>query len=267
MKTYYVDFARDDTSEERRYKSEVGIDLLYSDVQKIRAETFENSQIDEIVQWGFNDSTKERNLVDTDLYKEKKSWFDKHNHGYYVWKPYIIYDLIKSVEDGDVVVFWDNVPLYPKFKYSFRPFLDHFNKNYDMIVGLEQYGLKHREWTKPECFEVMGCTSEKYLRRRKQIQVTWSVWKKTPKTLKVLKEWLDWCMKEDVVAHDVNANDSNGKKYLYHRWEQSILTNIAIKYNCTAIASRGSGVRLNSWFGKNFNKIAKQYDKCRFISL
>ena len=33
-----------------KYKSEVGIDLLYSEVQRF-IETFEKSQIDEIVQW------------------------------------------------------------------------------------------------------------------------------------------------------------------------------------------------------------------------
>jgi len=264
MKTYYVDFARDDTSETWRYKSEVGIDLMYSDVQKMRTETFEKTEIDEIVQWGFDDPTKERNLVDTDLYKDFKDWFDRHNHGYYVWKPYIIYDLLNSIDDGDIVVFWDCVPLYPKFSHSFLPFLNHIDENYNMIVGLQQFGLKHWKWTKPECFNLMGCTDKKYWKGLRQIQATWSVWKKTPKTLEVVGEWLSWCKKEDVVAHDINVSESTKKE---HRWEQSILTNVAVKHKCHAIASRHSGIKLSSWFGKNLNKVAKNYEKCIFKRL
>lgn len=267
MKTYYVDYIRDDTSDDRRYKSEVGIDLLYSDVQKIRAETFEKSQIDEIVQWGFNDSTKERNLVDTDLYKEKKPWFDKHNHAYWSWKPYIINEALESANDGDIVVYWDCNPIYPKFTKSFIPFLEYINDNYEMVAGLEQFGLVHRKYTKSDCFELMGCTDEKYTKgRRKQIQASWSVWKKTPKTMEVVNDWLYWCKNENVVACDVEniCGKPNASKFLGHRRDQSVLTNIAVTHKCPVIASRFSKIKLSSWFGKNLNKIAHNYEKCNF---
>jgi hypothetical protein len=279
MKTYYLDFVRDDTSPSRRYKREVGIDLLYSDVQKIRAETFEKSEIDEIVQWGFDDPTKERNLVDTDLYSELRAWFDKHNHAYWVWKPYIILDLLKSINDGDMVIYWDCSPLFPKFSNSFLPFLEHINE-YEVVAGLEQYGLLHRRWTKKDCFELMDCTGKKYWRGRRQIQASWSVWKKSNKTIKVVEDWLRWCKNKNVAMCDldnitnckIGTSPNEASKGLVegvhrHARDQSILTNVAIKHNCAVIQSRGSAMKLNSWFGKNLDNIAKNYNKCIFKTL
>ena len=74
-----------------------------------------------------------------------------------------------------------------------------------MIAGLEVFGLLHRNWTKRDCFELMGCTDRKYTINRKQIQASWSIWKKTPKTIKVVTDWLKWCKNENVIRHDIDS--------------------------------------------------------------
>jgi len=269
MKTYYLDYTRNDYGENWRYKAERSAQEAkvssYTEVQSLRKKLFELTEMDEIVQWGFDDKKQDRNIVDTEFYKERKDWFKRHCHGYYAWKPYIIYDLLQNINENDMVVYWDCNPIYPYFTCSFKPFLTYVDENYEMLVGLQQFGLVQPRWTKPECFDLMGCTDKKYTKHGcKQIQATWSIWKKTPKTVEFVSEWLYWCLQENVVAHDVNADKVPGGR---HRWEQSILTNLSVKYKCNAMASRRSGIRLASHLGKNLDRIAKNYEKCRYIKL
>lgn len=265
MRTYYLDYTRNDYGENWRYKAEKSAQEAkvssYTEVQCLRKKLFELTEMDEIVQWGFDDKKQDRNIVDTEFYKERKDWFKRHCHGYYAWKPYIIYDLLQNINENDIVVYWDCNPIYPNFTCSFKPFLNHIHENYEMLAGLQQFGLVNTKWTKPECFELMGCNDKKYTKYGcKQIQASWSIWKKTTKSMQVVSEWLNWCEQEDVVACDVNATAK-------HRHDQSVLTNVAIKHNCTVLASRRSGIRLASHLGKNLDRIAKNYEKCRYIKL
>ena len=255
MKTYYLDYVRN------KYKKCYGGE--YRDCQKARADSFNKTEMDEIVQWGYDDPSLDRNLVDTDFYNKVKVWNDRHLHGYYACKPFIIYDLLQTVEDGDVVVYWDCNPLFSKFNCSFLPAIDYYMEVYDYIAGL-QFGLKQRDWTKPECFDLMGCNHKKYWKGRKQIQVAWSLWKKTPKTLEFVSEWLHWCLQENVIAHDINANIGQMGA---HRWEQSILTNLAVKHNSNVVCSKRSGLKLNSNHGKDLGKIMCNFERARVIQL
>lgn len=269
MKTHYLDYARDDESNSWRYKS---TGVSYTEVQKIRNETFSVSNIDTIEQWGFNSDDREYNLKNTDFYQEKKDWFKISPHAFFSWKPYIILNKLERINDNDILVYWDCNPIYREFTGDWTPFLKNIYENLDMIAGLEVFGLLHRNWTKRDCFELMGCTDRKYIINRKQIQASWSVWKKTPKTIKVVTDWLKWCKNENVIRHDIDSIcgkpeyiPSGG--YFRHARDQSVLTNIAVTHNCNVISSRHSGLRLNSYFGKNLDKIANNYTRCAIKTL
>ena len=135
MKTYYLDYVRD-SGKATCYGG------TYAEVQTARAESFSVTDIDEIVQWGYDDSSKERNIVDMDFYDEVKLWFDNKMHGYYAWKPYVIYELLNSINDGDLIVYWDCNPMFPTFnttelhslyKFSFSNFIVVFVYSYNFI--------------------------------------------------------------------------------------------------------------------------------------
>jgi hypothetical protein len=259
MKTYYLDYVKDAPGNDA-YGS------TYSLAQNLRKETFAKSEIDEIIQWGYDDTSKERNLVDTEFYKQVKTWFDNKMNGYFAWKPFIIHDLLTNINDGDIVVYWDCIPKFPKFDASFGNFLEYVNENYEMIAGLQTRAI-HTQYTKHDCFELMKCTDNKYF-KRKQIQASWSIWKKTPKTMKILTEWVKWCKNENVVRCDLPNVTGNCKfeKKVEHRWDQSILTNLAVKYQCTIINARKSNWKLAGNRGKNLNR-ANRYNECVFEKL
>jgi len=258
MKTYYLDFVR---RRERWYGG------YYHICQELRKDSFSITEMDDIVQWGFDDSSRERNLVDTGFYAEFKHFFDNKPHGYFAWKPYIICDLLNSVNDGDVVVYWDCIPLYPKFIGSFLPFLNYVDANFDMVAGVQMDCL-HAEWTKRDCFELMECTDRKYWNGTKQVQATWSVWKKTPKTMAVVSEWLHWCKNENVVRCDLDnvCEKPNYKGFKEHRRDQSVLTNLVIKHNATFTTDLVDDSRVHRRKCKNICMYIDKFYKCEFVT-
>ena len=62
-----------------------------------------------------------------------------------------------------------------------------------------------------------------------------------------------------------NVNPEFEKK-VEHRWDQSILTNLAVKYQCTIINARKSNWKLAGNRGKNLNR-ANRYNECVFEKL
>ena len=261
MKVFYLDYVRD-SGNPTCYGSS------YGEVQKERANSFDVTEIDEIVQWGYNDPKLDRNIVDTEFYQDVKPWFDNKMHGYYAWKPFVIYELMSRINDGDIIVYWDCNPLFPVFKKSYRPLLENFNDNYEMFSGLEMQA-KHSHWTKRDCFELMKCSDKKYWKGRKQIQATWSIWKRTSNSIKIVQDWMEWCKDENVVRCDVEqlSNKPNFRGFKEHRWDQSILTNISVKHSCSVVSAKQSGWRLRNNNGKNLNWLCDNFKKCTIKTL
>jgi hypothetical protein len=259
MKTYYLDYVRN------KYKKCYGGE--YRDCQKARADSFSKTEMDEIVQWGYDDPSLDRNLVDTDFYRDVKSWFDNKTHGYYAWKSFIIYDLMCQISEGDLIVYWDCNPMFAEFNCSFVPAIKQIVDNYDMIAGL-QFGMKQIEWTKHDCFNIMGCTNKKYWKGRRQVQASWTIWKKTPRNMDIVKEFFKWSQNENVIRGDLESiSDKESSRLITHRHDQSILTNLAVKHNCNVICSKRSGLKLNSNHGKDLGKIMCNFERARVIQL
>ena len=258
MKTYYLDFVRRGA---RRYGG------YFHECQDARKETFAISEIDEIAQWGFGDSSRERNLVDTEFYREFKHFFEIKPNGFFAWKPYIIHDLLSSINDGDMVVYWDCIPFYPRFSGSFIPFLNYVDAHYEMISGVQMDCL-HSEWTKRDCFELMACVDRKYWINRRQIQATWSILKKTDKTMKVVGEWMRWCQNENVVRCDLEniCGKANFEGFKEHRWDQSVITNLSIKHHCTFTTDLIDNKPMHRRECKNIGLFAENYARCEFVT-
>lgn len=255
MKVFYLDYVRDSGSSNCYGGS-------YSEVQQERANSFDATEIDEIVQWGYDDVRLDRNIIDTEFYQDVKPWFDNKMHGYYAWKPFVIYELMSSINEGDIIIYWDCNPLFPIFKKSYRPLLENFNDNYEMFAGL-QMQAKHIQFTKRDCFELMGCSDKKYWKGRRQVQASWSIWKKTPKTMKIIAEWLHWSKNENVIRCDIESKSGDERDFFKgHRHDQSLITNLSIMHNCSVVSAKQSGWRLRNNNGKDLNWLCNNFKKC-----
>ena len=168
-------------------------------------------------------------LESTDLYKENESILadpSSRGDGWWLWKPYIIRQTLDKMEEGDVLFYLDSSDT---FFGDFRNFLLNHFKSHDFL--LTRAGENQNSWyTKRDTFVYMGCDSPEYWGA---IQLEAGVLgiKKNSTTTRFIEEWMEYCKDYRIVT---NCPNESGKEdlpgYIAHRNDQSILTNLKVKY-------------------------------------
>ena len=94
-------------------------------------------------------------------------------------------------------------------------------------VLVPEHGI-NKDWTHEHCFKGMNCFTEKFF-ETPQVEASISAWKVSRKNRQILEEWLTYCLDLNVISDRmINGNSCFATKG--HRYDQSILTNLVIKY-------------------------------------
>jgi hypothetical protein len=173
--------------------------------------------------------------TDNDLPVKFKSDFlnllnQTKGYGYCIWKPYIIIDELNKLNDDEVLIYIDSTD-FPE-KLLFEIAISHFNKNDLLLVNR---GYNHGEWTKRDCFILMNCDEPKYY-NHVQLEAGLIGLKKTNFNLTLLNEWFEYSKNENILTFiPNNCGQPNLPNFKEHRYDQSILTNLSIKYNLQSV--------------------------------
>jgi hypothetical protein len=166
-----------------------------------------------------------------DLSNEFKNKYDyllsqKRGYGYWIWKPYIILEELKKLNDDEILIYIDSTDLPEKLFFDIV--LEHF-KNNDIL--LTNRGYKNGEWTKRDCFVLMDCDNDIYYNST-QLEAGLICFKKTEFNIKLVEEWFNFMGNENILTDLPNiCKKPNQINFKDHRHDQSILTNLSIKYN------------------------------------
>lgn len=167
-------------------------------------------------------------LEQTNFYKENKTLLDlPRGAGYWAWKPFIILEVLKVMNEGDVVLYSDCGDLL-------HPNIGNYIKNYllteeVLLVSSEGPMFKQKIWTKKECFVQMNCDENKY-KECLQLEAGVVAFKKCNKSINLVKEWLNYCLIPSII-NDEKDEKIQLQEFKDHRHDQSILTNLVIKHN------------------------------------
>lgn len=168
-------------------------------------------------------------LTSTDFYEKNKQILDEtRGAGYWLWKPYLIYEHLSLINDGDVLFYLDSGDM---FKPELLSDLESIMTDRDYIFTPGAFEQKY--YTKGDCFYLMGCNSDKY-KNRLQLEAGILVFRKTPKILKFAKEWLEFCRNPQILTDTPNLFLENCPGFVDHRHDQSILTNLVERENFSA---------------------------------
>ena len=162
-----------------------------------------------------------------DFYGHNKSILNqKRGAGYWLWKPFIILDALKKLNDNDVLIYTDSGSKF------INPVDDLINLlNFRDILLFYNNGHENRNWTKRDCFYYMNCDESKYWNSI-QCEAGINCFKNNNESEDFLSEWLNFCKDERIITDDENkCGLSNFPEYVDHRYDQSILSNLIIKYN------------------------------------
>ena len=179
--------------------------------------------------------------LDNEFKNEYKDILKEHRgFGYWCWKPYIILNELKKLGKDEILCYIDSTDLPENNFFNFL--IKHFEENDYLLVNR---GYNNGVWTKRDCFFFMGCDEEKYY-SSVQLEAGLVCFKNNEKNIKLIEEWLSFCKDRRVVTDDPNVCGlPNLKNFIDHRHDQSILTNLAIKYGLNNYYLNDSFVKYN----------------------
>ena len=208
----------------------------YVERMKKMKETYYKCDIDYFDIWN-----KDR-LIKTDFYKEHLKIFNtKKGDGLWLWKPFIILELMNKIEDNDFIIYCDS-SINEGFQYSVIPMINYLHDNNLIYPGThlftDAYKLKY--WTHNKTFEIMNVDKNIY-GEKSMCQTSPNIWRKNDLCQKFLNEWLYYCCQYDCIKYIDNMDKKNveEKHLLRSQCDQSILSILIHKYNLKVFSPRG----------------------------
>lgn len=185
-----------------------------------------------------------KNDIDIAFYEKNSKILDsKKGAGYWLWKPYLILKAMEKINDGDIIFYLDLGDHLHTNIYEFVNKIVIDNSGFFLVSG----NFINKNWTKYDCFNLMDCRGEKYTESN-QLEAGCCAFQKRDDVILFLKEWLFFCSNYHIISDDPSIkNDPNFNE---HRYDQSILTNLKIKYEIKAepISEVSKYITYNKYF-------------------
>jgi len=186
---------------------------------------FLNSQIEGIRTaklLGFETYAYSESNIDLEFKSKNKNIIEKkRGGGYWIWKPYIILDMLNKINDSDYLIYMD----------SGANLIGNPQKYLEMIddKGILSFSMmqKTSKWTKGDCFYEVNKNKDYQFSDKNQLQGTYIFFKKCEFSINFVKEWLNLCSKENLITDSPNLHLNNLSDFVEHRHDQSIFSLLA----------------------------------------
>jgi len=203
MKTIFISFASK---------------AMYRTLDRIQHEAESMNFFDEIY------CCKEKDLDPTFYQKYHHFMQYSRGFGYWIWKPQIIYQYLKLINDGNIIIYCDaGCVLNPQGLPRLKEYVD-------MVVGDEKgilsFSLDHLEhhWTKSDLFDYFDVRHNPTITDTHQLMATSFIIKKTDYTVKMFEEALSIIENKLYLITDHPSQSPNFNGFIEHRHDQSILS-------------------------------------------
>lgn len=163
-------------------------------------------------------------LEKTEFYQENKKVLDHKTGGLWAWKPFIIMDTLSKVNEGDFIIYCDRKDMFSPGIFNFVENILSEEECCLLLLGNNVNG----HYTKRDTFILMDCDEDDYW-NSKQLEAGFSIWRRCKKSFDILNEYLKYCLDYRVVSDEPSQLGEELDKFKEHKYDQSILTNIAIK--------------------------------------
>ena len=155
------------------------------------------------------------------------------NMGFWSWKPFVIYNYLKQMKDGDLLVYHDcNIGKYPIYQLESNDFKENvkllfqFKNASDVIISIEDpcdEKLKHcKNYVKNEVFQKLGKEND-YYKNFPLLHANRIFIRKSKLSENFIFNWLTLC-KTDLILPEINENIE------WHTHDQAIVTVLYRKY-------------------------------------
>jgi hypothetical protein len=186
--------------------------------------------VDSAKKFGLISSRYDTQDVDYDfMYFNKDIFRYDRGFGYWLWKPFLIYQELIRMREDDFLLYTDagvEIVRDPRITED-NVFL--FGNNYN-----------HLHWCKGSVLDAIG------RKETKQIQASAMIFRNTQEARDLVKRWLLWCQMPGMI--DDSPSENNHPEFREHRHDQAILTCLTYDYKY-------------HWWPAMYNDGAFVYDK------
>jgi hypothetical protein len=167
-------------------------------------------------------------MIDRKFKKENSEILDMpRGAGYWLWKPYVISEALKKVNEGDLVFYIDSGV---EVISDLNPLFDLCTKNNGILL-FRTHDYKNKSWIKRDCFVLMDCDNEKFY-NEDILAAGYQVYIKNKKSVEFVNDYLVNCQNKNILTDLPNiCGKENLKEFIDHRHDQSVLTLLALKNN------------------------------------
>lgn len=151
---------------------------------------------------------------------------NKRGYGYWIWKPYIILDLLKRINEGDTVTYIDSGgSILPHKKDKFDEYLSLLNNSERPIIAFGLYSqYLEKQFQKMTTLKRFGLDQDENFLNSGQIESGVIVCKKNDFTVKFFEEWLALMLENNYsMIHDRDEMDQLDS-FIENRHDQSVFS-------------------------------------------
>ena len=165
-------------------------------------------------------------LKRTSFYRENKEVLDlKQGAGYYLWKPYIIYDALKRAETGDWILYCDN-SFYFVQDAGILYELAERNNGFGLYCYDRAYQIQHV--MQPVTRKKLGITDD--LLQQPVTVGGFMMFRKNEDTMRFVGEWLELCLDAELLVDQKEPCPPEIK----HRYDMPLLSYLRAVWNIEA---------------------------------
>ena len=163
--------------------------------------------------------------------KNKHILYQNRGSGYWLWKPYIIYKTLMSINEKDYLIYMDSGANLIK---PIDDLLDNIDDK--GILSFKLKSVPNYKWMKGDCFFAINSIDDVYkFKNDEQILASFIFFKKTDFSVNFVKKWLYYACQSHVVTDEPNLYISNCEGFIDHRHDQSIFSLLCYNYNINSI--------------------------------
>jgi hypothetical protein len=164
-------------------------------------------------------------LKTTEFYLKNRFVLDRpRGAGYWIWKPYVMLESFKKIEDGDVLMYVDAGVKVDNNLTTLKELAIEKGHVFFDLVNLCKI------WTKRDCFVLMNADEPKYW-NAPQTNAFCQLYVKNEENTNFIKEYLRYCRDPRVVTDDINlCGKPNFLEFKDHRHDQSVLSLLIEKH-------------------------------------
>lgn len=157
--------------------------------------------IDSVKKFGIRRAEKwgRQRLLKTEFYEKHRRVLEhKLGAGFWLWKPYIIYEALKQLKDDEFLLYLDcGFIMIADPEPLLQLCQDNGGIYFPEMDGEGTIG----NLTKRRALQLMGALSDAYL-KAPSVVANVQIYQKNEKTLAFVKDYLDWCSVPEVLMND-----------------------------------------------------------------